>query len=206
MIGGAESGGSWPGSRLPRLLAWVSYALSLTPSLGTKPRVQASSSQLPVLITHVSNHCDENVTRQGWTQEPKRARSVSRAGLTSWAPGQSCKGRRDRDPGTGLSQRLRTVQPSIGAARASRERIPEGQSWQPAGAKRTPGRTHPPWSSSSSPVCRPTCPGKIRPSSSWGPAGWAIVVARRTYGSARHPPPAGEWPGGRGRGFPAPAC
>lgn len=76
-------------------------------------------------------------------------------------------------------------------------------------------RTHPPWPSSSSPACRPACPGTTRLSSSCGAAGRASAAARRTWGARGPRQPGagaarvgsalvaaaarpGEWPGGRG--------
>lgn len=184
----------------------MSCALSLTLSLGTEPCLQASRSQQPVLSTSM---CPITVTRVSHDKDGHRNRSL--LGLCpeqDARPGHRASTAKVVGTGTGLSQRSRSLSATgglIGAAEAGRERTHGGHRWHPAGAKGTRGHTHPPWSSFSLPMCRPTCPRKTRPSSSWGPAGWATVVARRTYASARHPPPAGEWPGGRGRGFPAPA-
>ena len=54
-----------------------------------------------------------------------------------------------------------------------------------ARARRAAGgrRTHPPWPSSSSPACRPACPGTTRPSSSCAAARRASAAVRRTWGA-----------------------
>lgn len=113
-------------------------------------------------------------------------------------PGAGSSRRRGRGlPGArGLGGREGQAAPSVPAARRT--------------ARRGPG-THPPGPSSSSPACRPACPGTTRLSSSCGAAGRASAAARRTWaerGSPRRRRSPGEWPGGRGPGAgprPAPA-
>lgn len=64
-------------------------------------------------------------------------------------------------------------------------RGPRGGARRVRGGRRAAGgrRTHPLWPSSSSPACRPACPGTTRPSSSCAAARRASAAVRRTWGA-----------------------
>jgi hypothetical protein len=137
---------------------------------------------------------------QGWPRVGHTPRAHP-AGQRLRAPG-SRPGLRVLGTRKGLSPRSRAGgqrSPRRGAPRAGRRgrRGPGdtgARGWRGRGPQRG-GRTHPRGPSSSSPACRPACPGTTRPSSSWGLSGWASA-ARRTW-AERGPPCAAtaRWPG-----------
>lgn len=95
------------GSRLPRLLAYVSCALSQTRSLGTEPCLQASRSQQLVLSTSM---CPITVTRVSHDKDGHRNRSL--LGLCpeqDARPGHRASTAKVVGTGTGLSQRSRAL-------------------------------------------------------------------------------------------------
>lgn len=101
---------------------------------------------------------------------------------------------------SGARAQGRVVPAGIGGARGRVVQAGIGLSGRPAAGGRC---THPPWSSSFSPACRPTCPGRTRPSSSWGAVGeTSAAAARRTWaagdtGGWGRAQRLGEPPGGR---------